>query len=88
MIKFFICLFSMQSLFALTTLNVTLNTDNNPGGFGEPGDLRYCLNTMNENLNSSPDDYEILFSYPMTIQLEGILPIINNSSNAVNITIG
>ena len=43
---------------------------------------------MNESLNASSDDYEITFDFPMTIQLNGILPIINNSSNSVNITIG
>lgn len=89
MFKYWICLFSSScSLYALTTLNVTLSSDNNPGGLGQKGDLRHCLNSMNEGLNTSPDDYEILFAYPMTIQLNGNLPIINNSSNAVNITIG
>lgn len=72
----------------LTTLTVTLSTDNDPGGFGEIGDLRYMLNTMNQNLSVSPDDYVIAFAFPMTIQLNGNLPIINNSSNPVNITIG
>lgn len=43
---------------------------------------------MNQNLNTSADDYAIVFDFPMTIQLNGILPLINNSSNAVNITIG
>lgn len=86
--KFWIFLFLSHSLYALTTLNVVVNTDNNPGGFGEPGDLRYCLNSMNQDLNTIPDDYEIVFAFPMTIQLNGILPIINNSSNPVNITIG
>ena len=57
---FFFLLIS-QSLHALTTLTVTLSSDNNPGGFGEPGDLRYYLNTMNQNLSTSPDDYAILF---------------------------
>lgn len=52
------------------------------------GDLRYFLNAMNQSLNSAPDDYAIIFASPMTIQLNGNLPIINNSSNAVNITIG
>ena len=75
-------------MFALTTLNVTLSSDNNPGGIGEIGDLRYCLNSMNQDLNTTPDDYAIVFAFPMTIQLNGILPIINNSSNPVNITIG
>ena len=55
---------------------------------GEIGDLRYCLNSMNQDLNTTPDDYAIVFASPMTIQLNGILPIINNSSNPVNITIG
>lgn len=91
-LKYWICLFISPSLFALTTLNVTLSTDNNPGqigeGSGNAGDLRYCLNTMNQNLNTTPDDYAIVFATPMTIQLNGILPIINNSSIAVNITIG
>lgn len=83
-----ILLFASQSLYALTTCNVTLSSDNNPGGAGDVGDLRYCLNSMNQNLNTTPDDYAIVFAFPMTIQLNGILPIINNSSNTVNITIG
>lgn len=86
--KYWIFLFTSHSLYALTTLNVTVSTDNNPGGFGDVGDLRYCLNSMNQDLNTIPDDYEIVFASPMTIQLNGILPIINNSSNPVNITIG
>ncbi len=73
---------------ALTTLNVTLSSDNNPGGIGEAGDLRYALNSMNQGLNTTPDDYAIVFDFPMTIQLNGILPVINNSPNPVNITIG
>ena len=87
-IKYLIFLFTSHSLFALTTLNVTVSSDNNPGGIGEMGDLRYCLNSMNQGLNTTPDDYAIVFDSPMTIQLNGILPIINNSSNPVNITIG
>lgn len=43
---------------------------------------------MNESLNTTADDYAIVFDFPMTIQLNGILPIINSSSNPVNITIG
>lgn len=86
--KTWMFLFVPHSLFALTTLNVTLSTDNNPGGTGDIGDLRYCLNSMNNDLNTTPDDYAIVFDFPMTIQLNGILPIINNSSNPVNITIG
>jgi hypothetical protein len=84
----FAALFISPSLYALTTLHVTKPTDNDPGGFGEVGDLRWALNTMNTNLNSTLDDYAIVFDFPMTIQLNGILPIINNSSNPVNITIG
>ncbi len=83
-----ILFFASQSLYALTTLTVTLSSDNNPGGAGDIGDLRYCLNAMNQGLNTTPDDYEIIFASPMTIQLNGILPIINNSANPVNITIG
>jgi len=86
--KYCIFLFISHSLCALTTLNVTVNSDNNPGGFGDVGDLRYCLNSMNQALNTTPDDYAIDFDYAMTITLNGILPIINNSSNPVNITIG
>src|SRR5260221_7282667 len=86
--RYWILLFFCHSLHALTTLHVTLSSDNNPGGMGDIGDLRYCLNVMNQNLNSMPDDYAIVFDFPMTIQLNGILPIINNSSNPVNITIG
>lgn len=87
--KYLIFLLLSHSLCALTTLQVTVSTDNNPGDMGDAGDLRYCLNTMNQELNSSPDDsYEIVFDTPMTIQLNGILPIINNSANPVNITIG
>src|SRR5262249_11790379 len=77
-----------HALYALTTLNVTVSSDNDPGGFGDVGDLRYCLNTMNQSLNTIADDYAIVFAFPMTIQLNGILPIINSSSNSVNITIG
>lgn len=80
--------FVPQSSFALTTCNVTLSSDNDPGGMGDAGDLRNCLNSMNQSLNSVPDDYAIVFAFPMTIQLNGILPVINNSSNPVNITIG
>lgn len=86
--RYWIFLLTAHSLCALTTLNVTVNSDNNPGGFGEIGDLRYCLNTMNQSLSEAFDDYAIVFDFPMTIQLNGILPIINNSSNPVNITIG
>src|SRR5262245_40809900 len=86
--KYLIVLFITHSLYPLTTLNVTLSSDNNPGGTGDVGDLRYCLNTMNQDLNTTPDDYAIVFASPMTIQLNGILPIINNSSSAVVITIG
>lgn len=81
-------LFASNTLYALTILTVTVNTDNNPGGIGDVGDLRYCLNSMNQSLNTTPDDYQINFAFPMTIQLNGILPVINNSSNPVNITIG
>lgn len=88
MFKYLIFLFTSNSLFALTTLNVTISSDNNPGGIGEVGDLRFSLNTMNQDLSTIPDDYAIVFAFPMTIQLNGILPIINNSSNPVNITIG
>lgn len=88
MFKYLFFLFTSQSLFALTTLHVTIDTDNNPGGSGDTGDLRYCLNSMNEDLHTTSDDYAIVFDFPMTIQLNGILPIINNSSNSVNITIG
>lgn len=89
MFKYFIFfLFTSHSLFAITTLNVTVSSDNNPGATGEIGDLRYCLNSMNQSLNTTPDDYAIVFAFPMTIQLNGILPIINNSSNPVNIIIG
>jgi hypothetical protein len=87
-LRYLIFLFVCNSLQGLTTLHVTLSSDNNPGGVGEIGDFRYCLNSMNQDLNTIPDDYAIVFDFPMTIQLNGILPIINNSSNAVNITIG
>jgi hypothetical protein len=86
--KYLIFIFIPHSLCALTTLHVTLSSDNNPGGIGDVGDLRYALNSMNQDLNTIPDDYAIIFDFPMTIQLNGILPIINNSSNPVNITIG
>ena len=86
--RYFIFIFVSHSLCALTTLHVTLSSDNNPGGIGDLGDLRYCLNAMNQGLNTTPDDYAIVFDFPMTIQLNGILPIINNSSNAATITIG
>ena len=93
MYKSWIFLLSSHSLFAVTTFHVTIPTDYNPGSSGTrdsatSGDLRYCLNAMNETLNTGPDDCQILFDYPMNIQLNGILPIVNNSSNPVNITIG
>ena len=88
MLKYWVLLLSTNSLFALTTLNVTLSSDNGADGIGEVGDLRYWLNTMNQQLSTTPDDYAITFDFPMTIQLNGILPIINNSLNPVNITIG
>lgn len=88
MFKNWIFLFASTSLFALTTLNVSISSDNNPGDIGEVGDLRYCLNRMNEELATTMDDYAIVFDTPMTIQLNGLLPIINNSSNPVQITIG
>lgn len=88
MFKNLVFLFSSRSLFALTTLVVSDPNDSAPGGMGNMGDLRYCLNTMNENLSMGIDDYAIVFDFPMTIQLNGILPIINTSSNFVNITIG
>lgn len=86
--KYWVFLLFSNSMYALTILHVSLSMDNDPGGFGDVGDLRYCLNTMNQSLNTTPDDYHILFDFPMTIQLNGILPLINNSSNPVNITIG
>ncbi|MBN8554335.1 MAG: hypothetical protein J0L93_02730, partial [Deltaproteobacteria bacterium] len=80
--------FISNPAFALTTLHVTTSTDDNPGGIGDSGDLRYALNSMNQDLQTTFDDYAIVFDHPMTIQLKGILPIINNSANPVNITIG
>ena len=77
-------LFASNAVLGLTTLTVTLNSDNNPGGIGEVSDLRYALNAMNQGLNTIPDDNAIVFASPMTIQLNGILPVINNSSNPVN----
>ncbi len=87
-LRYWILLLASQSVFALTTLTVSLNSDNNPGGLGDVGDLRYALNTMNQQLSTIPDDYNIVFATPMLIQLNGMLPIINNSANPVNITIG
>jgi len=81
-------MFISHFVLALTTLTVTDSTDNDPGGMGNPGDLRFYINTMNQNLNTMIDDYAIEFNSPMTIQLNGILPVINNSTNSVNITIG
>lgn len=87
-LRYLVFLFVCHSLQGLTTLHVTLSSDGNPGGMGDVGDLRYALNTMNQGLNTIPDDYAIVFDSPMTIQLNGILPIINNSTNTVNIIIG
>jgi hypothetical protein len=88
-IGFLIFLFASNAALALTTLTVTISSDNKPGGIGETGDLRFVLNSMNQDLNTTPpDDYAIVFASPMTITLNGILPAINNSSNPVNITIG
>jgi hypothetical protein len=87
-IGFLIFLFASNAALALTTLTVTLSSDNDPGRMGDVGDLRYVLNSMNQGLNTTADDYAIVFESPMTIQLNGILPAINNSPNPVNITIG
>lgn len=80
--------FIIPSVYADTTCNVALSSDNDPGGEGQNGELRYCLNTMNENLNAHADNYIIGFDAPMLIQLNGNLPVINNSSNPISITIG
>lgn len=88
MLKNWIFLSFCHSLTALTTLHVSSPTDDNAGGMGNMGDLRYALNSMNQDLSTMFDDYAIVFDFPMTIQLNGILPIINNSSHPVNITIG
>jgi uncharacterized protein with beta-barrel porin domain len=88
MFKTWAFLFISHSLFALTTLHVSLPTDDDAGSTGNTGDLRWALNLMNVDLNTAPDDYAIVFDFPMTIQLNGILPIINNSINPVNISIG
>ena len=85
---FCIFLFISHSLCALTTLIVTSSTDDDPGGMGNVGELRYYLNLMNENLSTGSDDYAITFQFPMTITLNGNLPIINNSTYPVSITIG
>ncbi len=85
---FLLAIFITQPLGAITTLIVEHSTDNEPGSYGEPGDLRYCINTMNESLQTTPDDFSIIFSTPMTIQLNGILPIINTSTYPVTISIG
>lgn len=88
-LRYLILFLVFNSLNALMIFNVTDPTDDSPGTFGNPGDLRYWLNTMNQQLNGGTiDDYAITFDFPMTIQLNGILPIINNSTNSVNITIG
>ncbi len=86
--KYWILFLISHYVYSLTTLHVTVSSDNNPGNMGDPGDLRNCLNSMNQDLNNTPDDYAIVFDFPMTIQLNGLLPIINNSSNPVSITIG
>ncbi len=88
MYKNWLFLFTAHSLFGLTTLHVSLPTDLNPGGFGDSGDLRWCINTMNTNLSTSAEDYAIVFDMPMTIELNGLLPVVNNSMLNVNITIG
>lgn len=88
-IKYIPILFFLHSYsFAITTCSVSLSSDDNPNGMGNPGDLRFCLNQMNTSLDAFSDNYIIDFEYPMTITLNGILPIINNSMNPVDITIG
>jgi hypothetical protein len=88
MFKYWLLIFTSNSLFSLTSITFTKNTDNNPGGTGEVGDLRYAINSMNLGINQDSDDFSIFFSDPMTIQLNGLLPVINNSPNDVNISIG
>ena len=82
----FLC--TSQVLHGVTTYSVTSATDSDPGGRGQPGELRYFLNIMNEDLASSAEDRVIKFETPMTITLNGTLPIINNSANPVSIMIG
>lgn len=89
MFKHCIFLLGCYSLFAFTAIEVTKFTDDDPGGFGMIGELRYWINTINTELNAGGmDDYVITFKNTMTIQLDGILPVINNSAKPVNITIG
>src|SRR4051812_38876381 len=42
-IAFLVVLVASNAALALTTLTVTVSSDNNPGSIGEVGDLRYSL---------------------------------------------
>lgn len=67
-----------RALSALTTLNVTTNTDTLPAGV--PGELRYALNTMlnTQAQGLSTGSWQVNFDSGLgTITLNGILPMIN-----------
>jgi autotransporter-associated beta strand repeat/autotransporter-associated beta strand repeat/autotransporter-associated beta strand repeat/autotransporter-associated beta strand repeat/autotransporter-associated beta strand repeat/autotransporter-associated beta strand repeat len=67
-------------LHSTTTLNVTLGTDANATGFGNPGDLRYAINSANTIFDSN---FIITFSVP-TVTITGMLPPLNlNGTNTI-----
>jgi uncharacterized protein YhjY with autotransporter beta-barrel domain len=87
----FLCLLSILScgLHAATVLTVNSNLDNNVStggsGVGTTGDLRFCLNIVNQ----TPGAYQVVFNLPSgneTINLQGMLPILNqNGANALSV---
>ncbi len=70
----------VPTLGAGVALTVNTNTDNasstGGSGSGTSGDLRYCLNYINQNSGNGP--FNITFnSIPQTITLQNMLPILN-----------
>lgn len=83
----FIPIFAINSAYALTTLTVTTPGDSNtlPPSMGDPGSLRYVLNTVNLGGSGS---YLVNFNLPnneKTITLNDMLPLLNlnQSSNTL-----
>ena len=74
--------FTSSSLLALTTLTVTISSDNTPGGqidSATSGDLRYCINyILNQQAQGIAQDYNVVFAPGVnSIQLSAKLSMVN-----------
>ena len=78
-------LFGVSILLAVTDLSattytVTVGTDNAVNTGGNPGELRYILNSIlnDQAVNATPTDRQIIFAPGVSkVTLNGILPMIN-----------